>query len=157
MVDRTRGTRRSLYGAALTLCLSGLVWSVGCGHANETRSEASTPPSPLRDAGPTPQDAGRTDASLGTDAGDGPVSAWPEPPSGRHVGATVYAGGTEFRVWAPNASAVSLEGEFNQAAPVPLAAEPDGYWSTRVEGAGHGQRYHFDISWQGNTLRAWIA
>lgn len=78
----------------------------------------------------------------------GPI---PLPPSGKHMGATPYEGGVEFRVWAPNARAVSVVGEPAGAASDrrALAAESGtGMFAARVDGARAGQRYHYAITTQ---------
>jgi len=59
------------------------------------------------------------------------------------VGAELCPGGAHFRVWAPAARAVSVEIE--GASPEPLEAEPEGYFSGRVEGAGAGARYRYTL------------
>ncbi len=47
------------------------------------------------------------------------------------MGATVYAGGTEFRVRAPNASAVSVAGEF-AGRPIGMTREAGGMFAVRA-------------------------
>lgn len=67
-------------------------------------------------------------------------------PSGRPgLGATPYATGTTFRVWAPNAGSVSVAGSFNgwSSASRPLSAETGGWWSADVEGAGVNHQYRY--------------
>jgi 1,4-alpha-glucan branching enzyme len=70
--------------------------------------------------------------------------------TGRHeeiyakLGAHVQEGGVAFAVWAPNAEAVSVIGDFNgwNAASHPLRSLGDsGIWEGFVEGAQPGQRY----------------
>src|SRR5262249_33451765 len=70
------------------------------------------------------------------------------PPSTRpYMGATPYAGGVTFRVWAPFASAVQVQGDFNDWKPgTPLFSEGNGYWSIDVPGAVGGQQYNFLIT-----------
>ena len=59
------------------------------------------------------------------------------------------AASTHFAVWAPNAAAVSVVGNFNhwQAGQHPLKARPDssGIWSGVIEGAGPGTLYKYHI------------
>jgi 1,4-alpha-glucan branching enzyme len=61
--------------------------------------------------------------------------------------------GTRFVVWAPNASFVSVVGDFNNwdraLAPMSLRADSSGVWECFVPGAGHGQRYKYFVSWPG--------
>ena len=75
-----------------------------------------------------------------------------EPRRGRRsrhpgMGAVPYRSGVSFRVWAPNASAVFVVGDFNQwrADATPLAPEQGGYWSVAVPRASAGQTYKFRI------------
>jgi 1,4-alpha-glucan branching enzyme len=64
------------------------------------------------------------------------------------MGAIVTTSGVTFRVWAPNAEAVSVIGPFNDSDPLlnPLTLEGDGYWANHVEGIGHGTAYKFHIA-----------
>ncbi|MFN9970306.1 MAG: hypothetical protein ACK58T_10450, partial [Phycisphaerae bacterium] len=64
------------------------------------------------------------------------------------MGATIYSGGTTFRVWAPNASAVSVGGTFNAFSTTanPLVNEGNGNWSADVSGAGAGHEYKFFVT-----------
>jgi 1,4-alpha-glucan branching enzyme len=59
-------------------------------------------------------------------------------------GATPDGSGTVFRVWAPNATAAHVAGEFNNWSTTlhPLT-NVAGVWQTRVAGAGVGQEYQF--------------
>jgi 1,4-alpha-glucan branching enzyme len=59
------------------------------------------------------------------------------------LGATVHDGGASFGVWAPNADAVWIEGDFNSwtYASTPLAQNDGGRWSADVSGAVAGQEY----------------
>jgi 1,4-alpha-glucan branching enzyme len=61
------------------------------------------------------------------------------------MGSIPYSGGVTFRVWAPNANAVSVEGDFNNwsQAANPLEAEGNGDWSVDVPGAVVGQQYSY--------------
>jgi 1,4-alpha-glucan branching enzyme len=62
----------------------------------------------------------------------------------------VHAGvaGTRFAVWAPNARAVALAGDFNDwdAARHPLRRLGAGVWETFVPDAGPGARYVFEVT-----------
>ncbi len=71
------------------------------------------------------------------------------------MGARPFGGGTSFRVWAPNATAVHVTGSFNAWEPLqaPLAHEGQGYWSADVAGAAAGDEYKFVVS-NGNFV-AW--
>ena len=82
-----------------------------------------------------------------------------ESPSGRMgMGAVPYAGGTAFRVWAPNALGVAVTGDFTSwsVAGTPLASEPGGtgMWSADVPGALTGQAYQILVSAGGGTPEA---
>ena len=61
------------------------------------------------------------------------------------MGAWPYEGGVTFRVWAPNATAVSVTGTFDEWDPTrhPLAPEEGGTWSADVPGAKDGDEYRF--------------
>ncbi|AYA38746.1 DUF3459 domain-containing protein [Hymenobacter oligotrophus] len=61
------------------------------------------------------------------------------------MGAILHAKGTAFRVWAPNATAVSVVGDFNDWNPKqhPLLPEPDGYWAANVAEVQAGAEYRF--------------
>jgi 1,4-alpha-glucan branching enzyme len=63
------------------------------------------------------------------------------------MGATVYAGGTAFRVWAPNATRVFVEGDFNgwSKDATELVSEAGGNFSADVAGAIAGQAYEYVI------------
>ncbi len=70
------------------------------------------------------------------------------------LGATIEGNGAVFRVWAPNASAVSVAGDFNgwngAANPMTNVA---GVWQTRISGALHGHEYKFRIENGGSHWR----
>lgn len=70
------------------------------------------------------------------------------PPSTRpYMGATPYPGGVTFRVWAPFASDVQVQGDFNNWKPGShLFSEGNGYWSVDQPGVSVGQLYNFLIS-----------
>lgn len=63
------------------------------------------------------------------------------------MGAWVDSGDTTFRVWAPNASSVSVAGSFNSWSSTanPLASESGGTWSVDVPGDLRGETYKFVI------------
>ena len=63
------------------------------------------------------------------------------------MGAVPHAGGTTFRVWAPNAETVSVVGTFNEWNPKknPLQHEEGGYWATNVAEARPGSEYKFHL------------
>jgi 1,4-alpha-glucan branching enzyme len=63
------------------------------------------------------------------------------------MGAIPYDGGVTFRVWAPFASAVEVQGDFNGWAPgSPLYSEGNGYWSVDQDGVVVGQQYNYLIT-----------
>ena len=65
----------------------------------------------------------------------------------RWMGAHRGPDGVRFTVWAPNASRVSVVGDFNAWAEQPL--EPigrSGIWSVLISGASAGQLYKFRIT-----------
>ena len=61
------------------------------------------------------------------------------------MGATPYAGGTTFRVWAPHADQVYVAGTFNRWSKRahPLAPEEHGCWSADVSGVQPGEEYKY--------------
>jgi len=65
----------------------------------------------------------------------------------RQMGAIPLDDSTHFRVWAPNATGVSVVGEFNNwdAEAHPLKKEEDGLWAVEIEGAVVGDQYQFEI------------
>ncbi len=66
---------------------------------------------------------------------------------GTKLGAHVGPDGTYFAVWAPNARAVSVTGEFNDWNPKahPLASDPSGVWRGMVPTAKAGDRYKYFV------------
>src|SRR5689334_8313210 len=64
------------------------------------------------------------------------------------MGSIPYNGGTAFRVWAPNAQAVTVTGEFNHWSDNanPLLSEGNGYWYGEVAGAKVGQEYRYIVT-----------
>ena len=68
---------------------------------------------------------------------------------GAHVGAQDGVDGTHFAVWAPNAVAVSVIGEFNSwnadAHPLRVRADGSGVWEGFVAGVGSGGLYKYRI------------
>jgi 1,4-alpha-glucan branching enzyme len=61
------------------------------------------------------------------------------------MGAIVHQGGVAFRVWAPHAQSVFVEGDFNgwSKTAAPLSAEEHGYWYADVPSAKPGDGYKF--------------
>ncbi|MCP3140423.1 alpha-amylase family glycosyl hydrolase [Pyxidicoccus xibeiensis] len=73
------------------------------------------------------------------------------------MGATVYAGGTTFRTWAPYAKRVFVSGDFNGWGTwIELGNEFNGNFSGDVAGAVKGQKYKFVTrnQWDGDTWHA---
>ncbi len=67
----------------------------------------------------------------------------------RQLGCQVVPTGARFAVWAPNAQAVSVIGEFNgwdrAAAPVQARGDGSGLWQLELPGVQPGQRYKFAL------------
>jgi 1,4-alpha-glucan branching enzyme len=63
----------------------------------------------------------------------------------RGMGAIVHKGGVAFRVWAPNAQAVFVKGDFNDwsDSTTPLSHEENGYWYADVASAKACQEYKY--------------
>jgi len=63
--------------------------------------------------------------------------------------------GTRFVVWAPNASQISVVGDFNGWLEgvhlMTLRADSSGVWECFVPEASHGQRYKYAIAWPGGS------
>ena len=60
------------------------------------------------------------------------------------LGSVPYPGGITFRVWAPNATAAAVAGEFNDWHAATMARDASGgTWSLDVSGARPGQRYKY--------------
>lgn len=61
--------------------------------------------------------------------------------------------GARFALWAPNASSVSVIGDFNAwdraQAPMTLRQDGSGVWECYVPEARHGQRYKYYLTWPG--------
>ena len=79
-----------------------------------------------------------------------PVKQKPKISAGKYpLGATLLAGGegVAFSVWAPQADAVSVVGEFNswQAGAHPLERNENGVWSGVVSAAGEGHEYRYAL------------
>jgi 1,4-alpha-glucan branching enzyme len=95
-------------------------------------------------------------ASPSPEAGeDGRPAAEAQPSRVGGMGAVAHAAGVTFRVWAPNADAVSVAGTFNgwSDAASPLARDGDGgYWSADLPGAKPGDEYRFVIRSGAQTL-----
>jgi 1,4-alpha-glucan branching enzyme len=63
------------------------------------------------------------------------------------MGAIPYNGGVTFRVWAPFASDVQVQGDFNSWKPgAHLFSEGNGYWSVDLDGATVGQQYNYLVT-----------
>jgi 1,4-alpha-glucan branching enzyme len=79
---------------------------------------------------------------------------------GRHerlydvLGAHVREEGVSFAVWAPNARAVAVVGDFNDWQPSPMRnLGESGIWEAVVEGAEPGQRYKFQVVQADGTVK----
>jgi 1,4-alpha-glucan branching enzyme len=67
----------------------------------------------------------------------------------RKLGAHLVSGGTSFAVWAPNARAVSVVGDWNGWRPGAQPLTPrasSGIWEAVIPNVGHGTRYKFAIT-----------
>jgi 1,4-alpha-glucan branching enzyme len=83
--------------------------------------------------------------------------AVPSGEASQGVGATILRDGTNvagvtFRVWAPNASAVAVRGDFNGWGETVMTREGGGgYWSGTAGSARAGDEYRYAIRWEGNS------
>lgn len=70
----------------------------------------------------------------------------------RRFGCTAAGGDARFAVWAPNAQAVSVIGDFNgwqrDAAPAKARSDSSGIWELELAGVMPGQGYKFAIRTQ---------
>lgn len=72
------------------------------------------------------------------------------------MGANLTAGGATFRVWAPRASAVYINGTFGgvdvsgQSDNLLMARDANGYWTGFIAGASDGDIYHFFVTGAGS-------
>jgi 1,4-alpha-glucan branching enzyme len=68
---------------------------------------------------------------------------------GSHIVAVNGVAGTYFSVWAPNAAAVSVTGNFNgwnrYSHPMNIRWDGSGIWEVFIPGAGHGAYYKYYI------------
>lgn len=70
----------------------------------------------------------------------------------KNLGVTRHGDDTEFRVWAPFASAVNLAGTVTGDKEITLKSENDGYWSVSIKGVEPGQNYVFLITTADGTV-----
>src|SRR5450631_1487856 len=78
------------------------------------------------------------------------------PYSNETFGSQVTSTGTSFRVWAPHATAVFVEGDFNgwSTSANPLAPQGNGVFSSEVPGVAAGAHYKYLLETpQGNLVR----
>jgi 1,4-alpha-glucan branching enzyme len=89
------------------------------------------------------------------DDADKAAAAGARPTTRPGMGSMPFPGGVAFRVWAPNAEAVFVSGDFNGQAETrdPLAPECNGYWSGEVAEARPGARYEYVITYRSQRLR----
>jgi hypothetical protein len=59
------------------------------------------------------------------------------------MGANLTQWGATFRVWAPNANSVTVQGSFSGWSDQPLTGSPSGYWYAFVPGVKDGDQYKF--------------
>ncbi|MFM2238614.1 MAG: type pullulanase [Actinomycetota bacterium] len=80
--------------------------------------------------------------------------------TGDDLGATFSAQKTDFRVWAPTASAVNLvtyasaTAAANTATVIPMTSDVKGTWTARIDGDKHGLIYNYRVTVGGNTEEA---
>src|SRR5262249_39415494 len=109
--------------------LAACVWlSAACG-----RPEAQVHAGYADDSGTDGGSGAGFDA--GSDAGHAQLQG---------MGTTLTDAGVTFRLWAPNAQRVELEGDFS-GSPVALTGEGQGVWSTSISTAHDGTQYRYFI------------
>ena len=132
---RALGT--SLVALALLGCLGGGLLSLACGAAGAPASPTADGPEPSAPRPVTSPGLANASTEAGADASiakgtDGP-------------GAHLTAKGVLFRVWAPAASSVWVEGDFSPTR-VALAPEAGGFFAGEAPGAKVGSRYTFVLA-----------
>jgi len=73
---------------------------------------------------------------------------------GAHVVEVDGVSGLRFAVWAPNAAAVAVVGDFNSWHGHGHTMTPQGssgVWALFVPGLGHGEKYKFEVHWKNGT------
>ena len=91
---------------------------------------------------------------LGFSFPDGQVASLP-------LGALINKNGTNitgvtFRVWAPNATAVSVRGQFNNWGETIMTKDPfTDYWAVTNSAAKPDHEYKYFLKWAGNTNGTW--
>src|SRR6185436_14657251 len=75
----------------------------------------------------------------------------PIDPASFPLGATLTDSGVCFRLWAPDANAVSIRGTFNNWSDTALAHRGDGTWAAFVPGVTADDQYRFFVTGQGST------
>ena len=75
----------------------------------------------------------------------------PNDPGTPAMGATLTASGVSFRLWAPEATAVSVRGTFNQWTDTALVRAGDGTWSAFVAGVTEADQYKFFVTGTGSS------
>ncbi|MFT4033129.1 MAG: alpha-amylase family glycosyl hydrolase [Siphonobacter sp.] len=75
------------------------------------------------------------------------TTVFPQASTAPGMGAILSDHGVSFRVWAPNAEAVAIIGDFNDwdKEANPLAQEENGYWSIEIPEAKAGQNYKYHL------------
>jgi 1,4-alpha-glucan branching enzyme len=101
-------------------------------------------------------DTGATDAASGPDAPSDALpfdAALPTPTLGANLEGAGAGAAVRFRVWAPNATGASVEGDFPEAKVAMTAyAGAAAVFEARVAGAHVGSRYHFVLETPAGTL-----
>jgi 1,4-alpha-glucan branching enzyme len=141
---------------AVRIAIAGLsIAALGCGDSTVTAPRSSAPADasfPFDDASAHADGDTYAPSDAASDARDGALPVLPPPPSGAQMGATVKDdGGVAFRVWAPHASGVDVEGAF-AAQPVALDAEDGGTFAGVVRAAEVGQSYRYIVHNGGASL-----
>jgi 1,4-alpha-glucan branching enzyme len=113
--------------------------SASSGSSIGSKFDASTSADATRDANAINDAAAAANGSIAV------------PPSGVQAGATVQDDGVLFRVWAPNATAAAVAGDFTTTN-IALNVEADGYFAAKVPVAKAGQHYHFTFTSNGSTI-----
>lgn len=102
-------------------------------------------------SGGTAGNGGGGTSGSGGVSGSGGTSGSGGATSGPLLGAQIGSDGVSFRVWAPNAASVALEGDFTTT-PIAMTPAADGVYEAVVASAKVGDRYRFRITNAGKTF-----
>lgn len=127
--------------------------AMGCGGAaaGSPRATGEADASALSDAGPLSDGPSSRDGTAQADAASEATPAGDAGDAPPYLGGNVGPGGATFRVWAPNATAASVRGDF-AATDAAMTAAPGGVFEARVPAAHAGNHYTFVLQTAAGAL-----